>query len=73
MTNCHLIKNSKKKMGRSLLIIGTSCHRDASDKNMEIVTDIFTQIKQEQNLKKNREFRIPSVNTVCHGSESTSY
>ena len=39
----------------------------------EIVTDIFTQVPQEQNFRKNRDCRIPSVNTLFHGSESTSY
>ena len=39
----------------------------------EIVTDIFTQTLQEWNFKKNPEFRIPSVNTVCHCSASISY
>ena len=38
----------------------------------ETATDILTQTTQEWNFKKNQEFRIPSVNTVCHGSESTS-
>ena len=39
----------------------------------EIVTDISTQVTQEQNFRKNRDCRIPSVNTVFHASESTSY
>ena len=39
----------------------------------EIVTDIFTQVTQEQNFRKNRDCRIPSVIIVFHGSESTSY
>ena len=36
----------------------------------EIVTDIFTQETQEWNFRKNRDFRIPSVNILFHGSES---
>ena len=39
----------------------------------EIVTDIFTQVTHEQNFRKNRDCRIPSVIIVFHGSESTSY
>ena len=39
----------------------------------EIVTDIFTQTMQQYNLRHNWDFRIPSVNTVYHGSESMSY
>ena len=35
----------------------------------EIVTDIATQVTQEKNFKKYRDCRIPSVNTVFHGSE----
>ena len=39
----------------------------------EVVTDNFTQTTKESNFRQNRDFRIPSVNTVYHGSESTSY
>ena len=39
----------------------------------EIVTDIFTQTMQQYNFRHNWDFRIPSVNTVYHGSESMSY
>ena len=39
----------------------------------EIVTDIFTQTMQQYNFRHNWDFRIPSVNTVNHGSESMSY
>ena len=39
----------------------------------EIVTDIFAQVTQEWNFRKNRDCTIPSVNTVFHGYESTSY
>ena len=35
----------------------------------EIETDIFTQV----NFRKNPDCRVTSVNTVFHGSESTSY
>ena len=39
----------------------------------EIVTDILhRQHKIRISKKNNQEFRIPSVNIVCHGSESTS-
>ena len=38
----------------------------------EIVTNIFTQVTKEQNFRKNRDCRIPSVSTVFHCSENTS-
>ena len=41
--------------------------------SQEIVTDVFTETTQEKNFRKNREFRIPSVNTLYHSSERTSY
>ena len=34
----------------------------------EIVTDIFTQVTQEYNFRKNRDCRIHSMDTVFHGS-----
>ena len=39
----------------------------------EVITDIFKQITLEYNFRKTRDCRIPSVNKVLHGSESTSY
>ena len=39
----------------------------------EIVTDIFTQEILEQTFRKNRDCRIPSLNTLFYGSKSTSY
>ena len=39
----------------------------------EIVSDIFTQITQHYNFRQNRDYRIPSVKSVYHGSESISY
>ena len=37
------------------------------------LSDIFTQTKEEHNFRQNRGFRIPSVNTMYHCSESTFY
>ena len=39
----------------------------------EIVSDIFTQITQHYNFRQNRDFRLRSVKSVYHGSESISY
>ena len=39
----------------------------------EIVSDIFTQTTQHYNFRQNRDFRIRSVKSVYHGSESISY
>ena len=39
----------------------------------EIVIDSFKNTSQEYNFRKNRYFRIPSVNPVFHGPEITSY
>ena len=78
MTNCHLLMNSWKKMVQSLFIIGLPefCYRDVSYKTwlvLKIVTEVFTQAIQEYNVRQNRDFRIPSVNTVYHCDESNSY
>ena len=39
----------------------------------EIVSDIFAQTTQHYNFRQNRDFRIRSVKSVYHGSESISY
>ena len=39
----------------------------------EIVSDIFTQTTQHYNFRQNRDFRLCSVKSVYHGSESISY
>ena len=39
----------------------------------EIVSDIFTQTTQHYNFRQNRDFRIHSVKSFYHGSESISY
>ena len=39
----------------------------------KIVSDIFTQTTQHYNFRQNRDFRIRSVKSVYHGSESISY
>ena len=39
----------------------------------EIVSDIFAQATQHYNFRQNQEFRIPSVKSVYHVSESISY
>ena len=39
----------------------------------EIVSDIFTQTTQKYNFRQNRDFRVLSVKSVYHGSESISY
>ena len=38
----------------------------------ETFTEMFAQTTQEQNFRKIRDFRIPSLKTAYHGSESTS-
>ena len=39
----------------------------------KIVTDIFTRVTEVKNFRKNRDGRIPSVNTVFHDSKSILY
>ena len=39
----------------------------------ENVSDIFTQTIQHYNFRQNRDFKIRSVKSVYHGSESISY
>ena len=42
-------------------------------KSQEIVSDILTQTTEYNLRQRTRDFRIPSVNTVYHSFESTSY
>ena len=69
---CHLMKNSWKKIG----------HIQRSDIEMlqinhgqspKVFSDIFPQITRQYKSRRNRDFNIPSVNTVYHGSESIFY
>ena len=39
----------------------------------EIVSDVFAQTAQHYDFRQNRDFRIRSVKSVYHGSESISY
>ena len=41
--------------------------------SLEIASDILTQTTQNYNFRQNRDFRIRSVKSVHHGSESISY
>ena len=40
--------------------------------SLETVSDIFAQTTQHCNFKQNRDFRMRSVKSVYHGSESIS-
>ena len=79
MTNCDLMKNFQEKdwsvsvHHRNIQSLAIEMLQVKHGLSREIVTNIFTQTTQEQNFKKNQEFRIPSMNTVCHGSENSSY
>ena len=39
----------------------------------ETVSNIFTQTTQYYNFRQNRDFRIRTMKSVCHGSERISY
>ena len=43
------------------------------EQSPEIVSDIFAQTTQRYNFSQNRDFRIRSVKSFYHGSESISY
>ena len=66
-------------MGQSQFIIKTSralllkCFQINHGQSPEIVSDIFAQTTQHYNFRQNRDFRICSVKTVYHSSESISY
>ena len=41
--------------------------------SLEIATGIFKQTTRQDNFRQKRDFIIPSVNTVYHGSKSSCY
>ena len=73
------MNNFQKKMRQSQFIIKIStalllkCFRQKHRQYPEIVSDIFAQTTQYYNFRQNRYFRIRSVKSVYHGSESISY
>ena len=58
---------------RNILSLAIEMLQVKHGQSREIVTDIFHRQHKGRVSKKNQEFRIPFVNTVCHGSENTSY
>ena len=72
MTNCHLKKNSCKKMDQSVSVHHRNIQSLAIEmlqikhgQSAEFVTDTFIQTIEEYYLRQNRGFRTPSVNTQC--------
>ena len=72
MTNCHLMKNSCKKMDQSVSVHHRNIQSLAIEilqikhgQSREFVTDTLIQTIEEYYLRQNRGFRMPSVNTQC--------
>ena len=72
MTNCHLKKNSCKKMDQSVSVHHRNIQSLAIEmlqikhgQSREFVTDTLIQTIEEYYLRQNRGFRMPSVNTQC--------
>ena len=70
--NCHLMKNSCKKMDQSVSVHHRNIQSLAIEmlqikhgQSREFVTDTFIQTIEEYYLRQNRGFRTPSVNTQC--------
>ena len=70
--NCHLMKNSCKKMDQSFSVHHRNIQSLAIEmlqikhgQSREFVTDTFIQTIEEYYLRQNRGFRMPSVNTQC--------
>ena len=70
--NCHLMKNSCKKMDQSVSVHHRNIQSLAIEmlqikhgQSREFVTDTFIQTIEEYYLRQNRGFRMPSVNTQC--------
>ena len=70
--NCHLMKNSCKKMDQSFSVHHRNIQSLAIEmlqikhgQSREFVTDTFIQTIEEYYLRQNRGFRTPSVNTQC--------
>ena len=72
MTNCHLKKNSCKKMDQSVSVHHRNIQSLAIEmlqikhgQSAEFVTDTFIQTIEEYYLRQNRGFRMPSMYTQC--------
>ena len=72
MTNCHLKKNSCKKMDQSVSVHHRNIQSLAIEmlqikhgQSREFVTDTFIQTIEEYYLRQNRGFRMPSRYTQC--------
>ena len=58
---------------RNIQNLATEMLQVKHGQSREIVTDIYLYTDYTRvEFQKTQEFIIPSVNTVCHGSESTS-
>ena len=80
MTNYYLINNSWKKFGsvssvhhRNILSLVIEILQISYDQSHEVAADIFTQIREECNFRKNWDFSISSVNIMYYVSERTFY
>ena len=77
MRNFHLIRNTQKTVSLcSPLKHPEFCYRDASDKTWPVSWNCnwsFYTGNTKVEFQKKLDCRIPSVNTVFHGSEDTSY
>ena len=64
------MKYKKTRKDGSVSVLHRNIHSHLHS-SPQVVTDIFTQTMQQYNFRIH--FRIPSVNTVYHGSENMSY
>ena len=56
---------------RNLQILATEMYKIKNDLSPLSVTELFEQRNEKHyDLRKNSQFTIPSIRTVCHGSES---
>ena len=59
---------------QNLQILATEMYKIKNDLSPLIVTECFEQRNEQHcNLRKNSQFTIPPIRTLCHGSESTSF
>ena len=77
---CILILNDKQSSfifsvsihQRDIQILAIEMLQIKHGQSREIVIVIFTQVIRDKNYRINRDFMIPSVNTVHHDSENIS-
>ena len=59
---------------RKLQSLATEMYKASKDLSPPIITKLFEKKNEHQyNLRRNSQFTIPAVNSMCNGTESVSF